>query len=209
MQTGAVKCWGANSQGQLGYGHVNDVGGQLNDMPPPNVDVGPGVVAKVVAGTSFTCVLMESGVVRCWGRNAQGQLGYGHVNNIGDGPNEMPPPDVDVGGIVSDLTANASTCALMDNNEVRCWGADTFGALGYGLQSHLGDGPNEMPTPALELPDGIISFLKTGSLGFHNCIVIDNTRLACWGQNNTGQLGYGTNTHLADEPNEMPPPFVF
>ena len=51
------------------------------------VDVGDSVVA-VAAGWYHTCVLLDSGSVRCWGYGEDGQLGYGNPDNIGD--DEVP-----------------------------------------------------------------------------------------------------------------------
>ncbi|NJK43841.1 MAG: hypothetical protein HC933_05745, partial [Pleurocapsa sp. SU_196_0] len=41
-------------------------------------------ITQVVAGFLRTCVLLETGDVKCWGDNARGALGYGNTENIGD-----------------------------------------------------------------------------------------------------------------------------
>lgn len=38
----------------------------------------------LLAGEGHTCTLLDTGKVRCWGRNDAGQLGYGHSLNLGD-----------------------------------------------------------------------------------------------------------------------------
>lgn len=67
--SGAVKCWGSNSYGQLGDGNTTD-----KATPGDVFGLGSGV-ASVSAGMVHTCAMMTSGAAKCWGHNARGQLG--------------------------------------------------------------------------------------------------------------------------------------
>lgn len=87
---GAVRCWGDNGFGALGYGHQNVLGDQPGEMPTPVVELG-GPVAQLAAGLWHTCAVLESGSVRCWGRNVYGELGVGHTEPVGAAPGQMPP----------------------------------------------------------------------------------------------------------------------
>jgi alpha-tubulin suppressor-like RCC1 family protein len=84
----SIRCWGLNNIGQLGYGNTVSIGD--NELPSQAgpVDIGPldvdDRITQLDAGTSYTCALLFSGVVRCWGDNFLGQLGYGNTVNIGD-----------------------------------------------------------------------------------------------------------------------------
>jgi alpha-tubulin suppressor-like RCC1 family protein len=40
-------------------------------------------------GTSHMCARLDDATLRCWGRNAFGQLGLGDTNTRGDSPGEM------------------------------------------------------------------------------------------------------------------------
>ncbi|KAJ1472093.1 hypothetical protein T484DRAFT_1841694, partial [Baffinella frigidus] len=52
----------------------------------PAVDLGAGRTAVVVsAGYSHTCALLDDATVKCWGYNANGELGYGDTKHRGDG----------------------------------------------------------------------------------------------------------------------------
>jgi alpha-tubulin suppressor-like RCC1 family protein len=119
IEGGTVKCWGWNNEGQLGRGTTGGEFGVPGDV------TGLTNVTSIKAGGRHTCALLESGEVRCWGRNNQGQLGNG-ANADSDVP-------VSVSGLtnVTAITGgNDHTCALLDSNEVRCWGENGDGQLG-------------------------------------------------------------------------------
>ncbi|HTM22452.1 MAG TPA: RCC1 domain-containing protein [Kofleriaceae bacterium] len=46
------------------------------------------------SGTDHTCVVLDTGKVRCWGDSLYGQVGYGTTDTIGD--NETPASAGDV-----------------------------------------------------------------------------------------------------------------
>ncbi len=68
---GAAWCWGSNSHGQLGVGHLDP------PNPAPAQVVGGLEFASISAGTLHTCGVTTAGETYCWGANAQGQLGAG------------------------------------------------------------------------------------------------------------------------------------
>ena len=91
-----VRCWGHGHQGQLGLGNTGDIG---DDEPPssaPPLDFGENVV-QLAVGVFHSCALLESGGVRCWGRNGGGQLGYGNTINVGDNEHPKDVPVVALG----------------------------------------------------------------------------------------------------------------
>ena len=69
----SVKCWGSASDGQLGYESTAGRGHQAEQMGDylPVVDVGAGrSVLHVTAGESHTCVVLDDGTGKCWGKNS-------------------------------------------------------------------------------------------------------------------------------------------
>lgn len=178
-EAGKVRCWGGSTwkHGQLGYGSTQQVGNDPGEMPPPDVDVG-GKVVQITAGEVHTCALLDGGAVRCWGDGSTGALGYGSAENVGDEPGEMPPPDVDVGGEVVQIAAGEfNTCALLASGKVRCWGAHS--------QQNIGDDPGEMPPPDIAV-DG--TFVQIHGNRDQSCVLRENGTAACWG---TDHAPYG------------------
>ena len=57
----------------------------------------------------------------------------------------LPTVDLGTGRIALSLQAGyAHTCAILDNNLVKCWGANYISQLGLGDTANRGDEPNEM-----------------------------------------------------------------
>lgn len=82
VANGEVRCWGANSEGQLGSGN-----GENNYLPQP-VDLG-GTAVEVTCNYMHACALREDGAVFCWGNNSFSQLGDGSVEAKSLEPSEV------------------------------------------------------------------------------------------------------------------------
>lgn len=196
LDNGRIKCWGWGVEGRLGYGDVFSRGEAANQMGDdlPYVDLGAGRTAKAIScGGYHTCALLDNDKIKCWGANYYGELGYGDRVHRGDDPSEMGEnlPFIDVGNgrtVKSIVARNASTCALLDDDRVKCWGINYGGTLGLGDENARGDVPNEMgdSLPALEFGAGRKVVALYGS-----CVRLDDGALKCWGPNGNGELGYG------------------
>lgn len=188
LDSGAVRCWGRGSYGQLGYGDTNNIGDDEHPAVAGDVFVGAPTL-QLTAGEHHTCVLLVTGAVRCWGAGWRGQLGYGDTSDIGDDELPASAGDVDVGGTVVHITAgNMHTCALLNNGTIRCWGAGWNSQLGHGGVEDIGD--DESPASAGDVPVGGTA-IQLAAGGQHTCALLDNAALRCWGDNHYGQLGYG------------------
>jgi uncharacterized repeat protein (TIGR01451 family) len=93
-------------------------------------------------GYEHSCAVLADRTVRCWGNGASGRLGYGNTTTIGDDetPGSVGPVDLGAGRTARAISAGGEhTCALLDDGNVRCWGAGFYGRLGYGNTTNIGD----------------------------------------------------------------------
>ncbi|HUS68955.1 MAG TPA: hypothetical protein VMZ28_30675, partial [Kofleriaceae bacterium] len=63
-EEGNVKCWGSGTGGKLGYGNTSSKSDPPDQLP--DVPIG-GKAIQIATARSHTCVLLEGGLVRCWG----------------------------------------------------------------------------------------------------------------------------------------------
>ncbi len=191
LDDGSVKCWGKNDQGDLGLGDTENRGDQANEMGDslPTVSLGTGRTAKTIAGgDQHACAILDDGSLKCWGYNADGELGLGDTNNRGDQANEMgdnlPAVSLGTGRSAVALALGAvDTCVLLDDASVKCWGYN-YGA--GGAPSTMGD--NLAP---LSLGTGLtVQALSPGAS--HMCALFTSGQVKCWGYDIDGRLGIGS-----------------
>ena len=208
---------GRHSYGQLGLGDTRARGDNSGEMGDnlPTVALGTGRTAKAIAvGAGATCVILDTDLLKCWGNNLSGRLGLGDQNDLsgmknrGDQPNEMgdnlPTVALGAGRTVKavDLSSGSVTCALLDNNQVKCWG--TGGRLGLGDTRSRGGAPGEMGDALPYVSFGDERSVVSLSLGdVSACVRLDSNEIKCWGNNNFGVLGIGDTSTRGDAPGEM------
>jgi len=217
LDDNSVKCWGRNYFGQLGLGDTQDRGDQadeLGDNPSwKAVDFGTGRTAKAItAGSNHACAILDDSSVKCWGRNDYGQLGRGDTEQIGDQAGELGDnPGFKAVNLGPTLKAKAITagkyytCALLDNDDIKCWGDNRYGALGIGDTNHRGDNAGEMGDALPRVDFGIGLKAKAISAGkyHHTCALLDDNSVKCWGYNGYGDLGLGTTASIGDAQGEI------
>lgn len=207
-QKGQLKCFGSNLNGALGIGKtVPSVGSSPGDMGQALATalVGDTAVSDGCAGRAFTCALLETGSVKCWGTSKA--AGNGTDKNLGSSAPEMGNTllPVELGERATKLACGEqSVCAVLESGAVKCWGKNLAGVLGVGLPEWkpppypddpkmiIGDAPNEMGAALLTVPiePGLRAMdISCGSS--HCCAVLENSAVKCWGGNNSGQLGLG------------------
>ncbi len=212
LDNNTVKCWGYNSAGQLGLGDGASRGngpGQMGDSLPA-LSFGTGrTVVQMDGGAEHTCAVLDNGSLKCWGGNANGQLGLGDTANRGDAPGEMgnalPAVNLGTGRTAIMVSAGgAHTCALLDNLTTKCWGSNFRGQLGLGDTADRGDAAGEMGDnlPVVNLGAGLTAgSLVLGEL--HSCALLSNSSVKCWGFGSFGALGIGDSSDRGGAPGEM------
>jgi alpha-tubulin suppressor-like RCC1 family protein len=175
LANGTVKCWGNNVVGEVGNGAKLPGGVVSSPQPVANLSG----VSAVDAGVEYTCALLTTGAMACWGRDSAGELGDGGTTNT-----SSPVNVINVPAAVDVSAGDATTCALIADGRVYCWGLNESGELGRRTA-------NDHPNP----PGGpVIGDLHTGQIsagsGF-TCALTAAALVRCWGRGDLGQLGDG------------------
>ncbi len=140
-------------------------------------------IVQVVAGEAHSCALTRGGGVACWGSNEHGELGTGNANLA---RRATPVP---VRGLTSGVRRLAAgyfhTCAVLDAGGVRCWGWNIFGQLGNGERSF-----ESVTTPVAVV--GLDDAVEVTAGALHTCARNAAGAVRCWGLNERGQLGDGS-----------------
>ncbi len=150
---GSAQCWGYNDYGSLGD-NIGYPGQVESDIPQIVYQLSgvTGISAGSYESSDHTCAALASGVVDCWGDNYSGQLGAPTTQLIlGSYPVSFVPlaaTGLNIAKVVS--AAEKSTCALLADGTVDCWGTDYSGELGDGA-SIPGAPQANAPQPTLPL----------------------------------------------------------
>lgn len=174
--TGTARCWGDNASGQLGLGASgNPV------YSPASVSGLGGSVTAIDGGSQFTCAVV-AGAAKCFGGNGNGQLGDGSFQN-----RAAPAQVVGLTAGVTWISAGESHACAVAGGAVKCWG--------YNFHGQLGDGTfvdRNVPVNVATLGSGVIAV----SAGYnHSCALKQGGAVVCWGSNQQGQLGDGTQSN--------------
>jgi alpha-tubulin suppressor-like RCC1 family protein len=121
---GSLFCWGGNGSGNLGLGDR-----ELRQAPA--VLAAPragGGWAAVSLDTFHACAVSLAGDLYCWGRNIEGQLGTGDLDD------RLEPTLIGQGDAryVSAVVGRFSTCAVTTDSHIACSGENASGQLGTG-----------------------------------------------------------------------------
>lgn len=160
LRSGAVKCWGNNTDGQLGDGTQLQRSGAVAVV---NLDID---VVAIAAGYDGSCAIGSNGQVRCWGNNSANML-------LGDSnPLDMQTP-VGLAGAATEVhSGRYHTCALIGSG-VKCWGQNSRG--------QLGDGTNVdrfTPVDVAGLNSGVSAI---AAWGLNSCALTTVGGVKCWG----------------------------
>lgn len=187
---GTVACWGKDNMGVIGQGEPSPEGHHFATPVP-------GISGAIEVGTAYqqSCALTDAGKVYCWGTGVFGELGDGQS---GDNHFEAQPVEVIGAENIVDIDVErGAVCAVRNDGRVLCWGYNADGELGFEStpcgpyeqrSEDLAEDELECQEVAMEVP-GLEQVAEVEVGGFHQCALLLDQRVACWGQGAQGQLG--------------------
>ena len=194
MEDGTARCWGRDSEGQLGDGDGSDA-----EQIHPTLVSGLTGVADLASGATFTCARMIDRTVRCWG---SGKI-------LGDGREVRKVAPTSVPGLSDAVAITAGgyvVCVRLASGGARCWGLDGIqnGAPDSGVEQVVaggahacarmkdgtarcwGEGPwGNGPFSHPQMPP--IQSIATGDSFV--CATLRDGSTQCWGRNDQGEFG--------------------
>ncbi|MFC5490944.1 hypothetical protein [Dokdonella soli] len=181
--TGGVSCWGNNYYSQLGNPNAG-----INSNTMWYVTGLQATVKQVVAGDWFTCALLTTGGVQCWGNNGYGELG---VAPGGVYSTPVAVPGFGSSHPIVQLAAGGShVCALDSTSHLYCWGSNVNLQLGY-----TPNGFTSQPQ-LVSLPATPVSITAGEAM---SCAVTSSSfyaqfnQMYCWGNIGGGTQYWGDN----------------
>lgn len=170
-EAGGVVCWGYNNYGQLGNNS------KINSATPVSVVGLESGVQSISTGGYHGCAVMNTGLVKCWGRNDYGELGDSSTTS------RLTPVTVANLSSVARVAAGwGGTCAITTTGAAKCWGLNTNGQVGDGSTATI----RTQPVAVSGLSSGVVSISLASR---HACAVTSAGAAKCWGANGAGQLG--------------------
>ncbi len=171
---GAVRCWGDRADGRVG----NTSNSGIQSTPTDVVDCLDDPVsdgAQVAAGRAHTCMISQTGSVRCWGDNASGQLGDGNAPTDRSCAVSVSLP----AAATSISTRNDHTCVLLSTGAGYCWGSN------FRRQIAATD------TSFYDTPQLVAQLANANAVAVGSNLVcaLASGTVRCWGGNSYGERG--------------------
>jgi alpha-tubulin suppressor-like RCC1 family protein len=168
-----VWCWGWNYYSALGV----DTNKTLQALKPHKLEQNFSDIQMLSLGTNHGC-LVDSKKVWCWGWNK-----FNQASAVASDSTINKPTPILLPFATSKVSSVGShSCALLENNQIYCWGKNFYGQTGQRPAQEPAHGAFKVEG----LPQGRITDIKSNY--HHNCAKAEN-ELWCWGWNEMGQLG--------------------
>jgi alpha-tubulin suppressor-like RCC1 family protein len=196
-------CWGRGEWGQLGDGRATQ------SLSPVRVSGGLRFKLLAVGANNLVCGLTVNGLVYCWGLDFNGSLGMASEEQCTRSDGFMLACATTPARIASDqsfttvATGNSFACAVTDDGQALCWGANDSGQLGTATSETCDDGNTGESIPCSHTPVAVAGALAFRALSAgigHTCGVVVTGEAYCWGANQFGERGDGLVGNLAPEP---------
>ncbi|MBI3494484.1 hypothetical protein HY004_00680 [Candidatus Saccharibacteria bacterium] len=214
-------CWGRNGEGQLGNGSSSNANSPFNpnqgqpasdayySATPVTVTDSTYLATEISAGSNHTCAVIDSRAY-CWGGTSNTASGGRLGNGVsGNGTNSIYRQVVRANSgdalyqkLVTSVSAGASQSCAIAEGKAYCWGYNAVGEVGDGTTTTRSvpvavstSGSSALPSTAVVT--SIAMGIFTGGPSEYTTCAVATGKAYCWGKNNQGQLGNGTNTDSA------------
>lgn len=187
-----AECVGAGGSGRLGNGAFDDAPTPVTVLQPDGMAPLAGVVDIETSG-GHTCALTDTALY-CWGNNHYGQIGSGPTHqSCFSAPTTydcsylpVEVTGIDVAHVVDLQLGSETTCVLLDDGHVQCFGSSQAGTLGN---------DSMLPSADPVEPMGLTNVTELRVVDGNACALRQDGTVWCWGPGNVGQIGDGQRAH--------------
>jgi len=187
LNDGTIKSWGRNDMGQLG---ISTNSGTSTPIQFPTLITNINNIKNMKIKNETIFALTNDGIIKAWGNNICGQLGFTPNSNANPTPKTLSLTSVKNISCGDDFQI-----AIMNDNTVKAWGSNGCGQLGVNALN----GMNLNPVTVTNL-SGIKDVIANGSVAY---AVMNDGTIKAWGSNRYGNLGISTN-NTTFNPNPTP-----
>lgn len=180
LEDGSVRCWGMADYGRLGNGLVKP----YTMIPGPTRVKGLSDVEQLSTPRSggFTCALLRDASLSCWGYDSTGAFGTWDEEKEQEAV-PVPVAAKGIQGVLQIATTSSTTCARFAGGIVKCWGGNSYGAVGDGTTAF-----RARPTQVV----GLASVVELGGGDDCFCARRADGSVWCWGRGDFGSIGDGS-----------------
>ncbi len=224
LSDGTVRSSGSDQHGQLGDGEWENTWERGIAHATVSESSGPLAGVKEVAGGGEHAVaLLESGTVKTWGTNENGQLGNGTRSfEIAAAEEQRRPKTVkalqeEPVSTIAVASGASADFALMSDHTLRAWGGDEDGELsvpgigvgecektsqklceenGFVCEGEVTELCSTLPLPVVDGEGHALKNVAEVAVGGESAYArLENGKVESWGNNIKGQLGTGGTMH--------------
>ena len=167
----------------VNFGSLSDLG-VAAATTARSAEASPATTIDIGFGDQHICILQNEGSVLCKGDNEHQQLGVGEMF----GSSDFIAPTFENGEPLSDVeqlsVGRFMSCAITSGDSLYCWGKNDYGALGVGN--------NDLHSYVQEVAGSWVQVSAGDDWAGIACGVKTDGYTYCWGNNDGGAIGAGS-----------------